>query len=323
MATTETSRTGRAPGALLLCRADADSVARTALLLGETMTLVRAGDGWSVLVPGGGPWAGGAETVDDVLTGWATALAVGAPWPVLALWWDADRAGYTLVSGFRRPVGYVWLADGTPAGQDEAMRTFAARLGLGPDLPLLDRLTASDRWADARARLRGLLTVLTRAGVALPPGLDPGEPADRLREAARALPDARPVTGQVASAARRFEGTGEPLEGAGRYLEGAGRYLEGADRSHEGEDRSHEGEDRPETVLPALGAGIGPGPRNAWLPWAGTSKGQTLALAQLAAGLPLTAWGAYRRSGGWLAAGALLLAYGALGLARAPMRPLD
>ncbi|WP_324786120.1 hypothetical protein [Streptomyces sp. H51] len=309
MATTETSRTGRAPGALLLCRADADSVARTALLLGETMTLVRAGDGWSVLVPGGGPWAGGAETVDDVLTGWATALAVGAPWPVLALWWDADRAGYTLVSGFRRPVGYVWLADGTPAGQDEAMRTFAARLGLGPDLPSLDRLTTSDRWADARARLRGLLTVLTHAGVALPPGLDPGEPADRLREAARALPDARPVTGQAASAARRFEGTGRPLERE--------------DRSHERADRSHEGADRPETALPALGAGTGPERRNARLPWAGTSKGQTLALAQLAAGLPLTAWGAYRRSGGWLAAGALLLAHGALGLARAPMRPLD
>ncbi|MEU5097311.1 hypothetical protein [Streptomyces sp. NPDC020996] len=300
MATTETSRTGRAPGALLLCRADADSVARTALLLGETMTLARAGDGWSVLVPGGGPWAGDAETVDDVLTGWATALAVGAPWPVLALWWDADRAGYTLVSGFRRPVGYVWLADGTPAGQDEAMRTFAARLGLGPDLPLLDRLTASDRWADARARLRGLLTVLTRAGVALPPGLDPGEPADRLREAARVLPDARPVTGQV---------TGQIAPAAGRFT---------------GADRSLEGEVRPETARPASGAaGTGPGPRNAWLPWAGTSKGQTLALAQLAAGLPLTAWGAYRRSGGWLAAGALLLAHGALGLAYAPMRPLD
>ncbi|MGW4575733.1 hypothetical protein ACWEM5_31700, partial [Streptomyces tendae] len=31
-----------------------------------------------------------------------------------------------------RPVGYVWLANGTPAGEDEAMRTFAARLGLDP-----------------------------------------------------------------------------------------------------------------------------------------------------------------------------------------------
>ncbi|MFD9040573.1 hypothetical protein ACFV0F_20000, partial [Streptomyces bottropensis] len=33
-----------------------------------------------------------------------TALAVGVPWPVLALWWDADRSGYTLAAGFRRVV---------------------------------------------------------------------------------------------------------------------------------------------------------------------------------------------------------------------------
>ena len=69
------------------------------------------------------------------VTGWATAPAVGAPWPVLALWWDADRAGYTLASGFRRPVGYVWLANGTPAGEGEAMRTFAARLVGGSGAP--------------------------------------------------------------------------------------------------------------------------------------------------------------------------------------------
>ena len=39
-----------------------------------------------------------------------TALAVGTGRPVLALWWDADRSGYTLASGFHRGVGYVWLA---------------------------------------------------------------------------------------------------------------------------------------------------------------------------------------------------------------------
>ncbi len=100
------------------------------------------------------------------------------PWPVLALWWDADHAGYTLASGFRRPVGYVWLTDGTPAGEDEAMRTFAVRLGLDPvlDLQSLDQLTKPDPEADARARLRGVLAILTRAGVALPTGLSPGSP---------------------------------------------------------------------------------------------------------------------------------------------------
>ncbi|WP_328562635.1 hypothetical protein [Streptomyces coelicoflavus] len=190
-----------APGALLLCRAEPDSVAAVAPLLGERMPLVGAGEGWSVLVPEGGPWRDGGEPVDRVVTGWAAALAVGAPWSVLALWWDADRAGYTLASGFRRPVGYVWLADGTPAGEDEAMRTFAARIGLDPvlDVESLDRLTRPDpdaghgagAGADARARLRGLLAVLTRAGVALPAGLAPGEDADHLGAAARALPGAR------------------------------------------------------------------------------------------------------------------------------------
>ncbi|MFJ9537987.1 hypothetical protein ACIRPX_12085 [Streptomyces sp. NPDC101225] len=186
---------GPAPGALLLCRAVPESVAPAARLLSEPMLLTGAGDAWSVLVPEGRPWRDGGEPVDRVLTGWATALAVGAPWPVLALWWDTDRAGYTLASGFRRPVGYVWLANGTPAGEDEAMRTFASRLGLDPvlDAQALDHLTGADPGADAPARLRALLAVLTRAGVSLPAGLTPGEPADRLREVARALADSRAV----------------------------------------------------------------------------------------------------------------------------------
>ncbi|MEV0975982.1 hypothetical protein [Streptomyces sp. NPDC049915] len=177
---------GAASGALLLCRAAPAAVAPTARLLRDPMLLAEAGEGWSVLVPEGGPWRHGGEPVDRVLTGWATALAVAATWPVLALWWDTDRTGYTLAAGFRRPVGYVWLANGTAAGEDEAMRTFAARLGLDPvlDVQALEQLTRPDASADARARLRGLLAVLTRAGVALPPGLDPGAATDRLREAA-------------------------------------------------------------------------------------------------------------------------------------------
>lgn len=260
---TEKSAPARTPGALLLCRAEPDSVASVAPLLGERMPLLRAGEEWSALVPEGGPWRHGGEPVDRVVTGWAAALAVGAPWPVLALWWDADRAGYTLASGFRRPVGYVWLAGGTPAGEDEAMRTFAARLGLDPvlDLQSLDRLTKPDPGADARTRLRGLLAVLTRAGVALPAGLDPGEPADRLGAAARAVPDAR-------------------------CTPAAGRHPT-ADESR-----------------------LAP-----WMPWVGGPGARVLALAQMAAGLPLTAWGVRHRSGGWAAAGALLVAHGALGVA--------
>lgn len=280
----EAPRTGPAgpaapgPGALLLCRAAPGSVAPAAHLLRERLLLSGAGEDWSVLVPEGRPWLHDGEPVDRVMTGWATALAVAAPWPVLALWWDADRAGFTLASGFRRPVGYVWLANGTPAGEDEAMRTFATRLGLDPvlDLQALEQLTRADPEADSRARLRTLLAVLTRAGIALPDGLAPGEPTDRLREAATALADTRAV-------------------------------------------------DRPglrEAVRTELDA-VGSSRLAPWMPWSGTPRSRALALAQLAAGLPLTVWGVRRRSGGWVAAGVLLLGHGMTGLAYELMRPRD
>lgn len=266
------------PGALLLCRAVPDYVAPAAHLLRERMLLTPAGEEWSVLVPEGRPWTDGGEPVDRVLTGWATALAVGAPWPVLGLWWDEDRAGFLLASGFRRPVGYIWLTNGTPVGEDEAMRTFAARLGLDPvlDMESLEALTKPDPRADARARLSGLLAVLTRAGVSLPPGLTPGEPADSLRHAARVQPYARAVEWPGWRQTVRTE-------------------LDAVDASR-----------------------LGP-----WLPWSGTPKARLLAAVQLAAGLPLAVLGLRRRSAGWTAAGALLLAHGALGLAYDVTRPRD
>ncbi|MEU2266486.1 hypothetical protein ABZ568_08620 [Streptomyces olindensis] len=274
---TEAAPTGPAPGALLLCRAAPGSVAPVAHLLREPMQLTRAGDEWSVLVPEGRPWRDGAEPVDRVVTGWATALAVGAPWPVLALWWDADHAGFTLASGFRRPVGFVWLTSGVPAGEDEAMRTFAARVGLDPvlDLQALDRLTKPDTAADARTRLRALLAVLARVGVSLPPGLAPGEPAHRLREAARLQPDSLPV---------EWPGWREAVAERGTV------------------DHSR----------------LGP-----WMPWTGGPRARALALAQLAAGVALTAWGLRRHSGGRLVAGALFLAHGTWGLAYGLTHPRD
>ncbi|MER7188082.1 hypothetical protein ABT404_52995, partial [Streptomyces hyaluromycini] len=151
------SRPASAPssGALLLCRAAPDAVTPLAALLRQRMLLTEAGE-WSLLVPEGPPWLRAGEPVDRVLTGWATALAVGSAWPVLALWWDADRAGFTLAAGFHRPVGYVWLADGTPAGETEAMHTFAARLGLDRalDMQYLDRLTTPE----GRPRRRAIMS---------------------------------------------------------------------------------------------------------------------------------------------------------------------
>ncbi|MFF5974366.1 hypothetical protein ACFY7C_22865 [Streptomyces sp. NPDC012769] len=175
-------------GALLLCRAEPAAVRPPARLLREQLFLTAAGPDWTVLVPEGKPWLDDAEPVERVVTGWATALAVAtAGRPVLALWWDADRAGFTLASGFRRTVGYTWLADGTPVGEEEAVHTFAARLALAPvlDVQALEPLTKPDPDADAHARLVGLVAVLARTGLALPEGLAPGESADRLRAAAR------------------------------------------------------------------------------------------------------------------------------------------
>ncbi|GLF94605.1 membrane protein [Streptomyces yaizuensis] len=174
-------------GALLLCRAEPSAVRPPAQLLRERQLLAPAGDGWSVLVPEGKPWREGDEPVDRVLGGWASAVSVATNRPALALWWDGERSGFTLASGFRRPVGYVWLTDGTPAGEDEAVHTFAARLGLDPvlDVQSLDPLTRPDSEADARARLLGLVAVLARTGLRLPPGLAPGEAGEALRAAAR------------------------------------------------------------------------------------------------------------------------------------------
>ena len=239
---------------MLLCRADPAAVRIPAAhLLREHTLLAPAGEGWSLLVPEGGPWLDGGEPVDAVLGGWAAALSIGTGRPVLALWWDGDGAGLTLAFGYRRPVGYVWLADGTPAGEDEAMRTFATRLGLDPvlDLHALEPLTAPDPESDARARLVGLTAVLTRTGLALPAGLAPGASADELRTAAQAAAE------EIAPADGRREAPHAP-------------------------------------------------PCPSWLRAVGT--------AELAAGVALVAWGLRRRSGGWLTAGAVLIAHGLTGL---------
>ncbi|MFG2643291.1 hypothetical protein ACGFYP_20265 [Streptomyces sp. NPDC048370] len=256
----------RPAGALLLCRAEPAAVRPPAQLLREQLLLAPAGTEWSVVVPEGKPWLHGGEPVERVVTGWATALAVSAAtWPVLALWWDEDRAGFTLAAGFRRTVGYTWLADGTPVGEDEAMRTFAARLALDPvlDVQALESLIRPDGDADAQARLIGLTAVLARVGLALPTGLMPGESADRLRSVA------------LAQGAEQLEWSGwrDAVRAELDAVEGGpfGPYLRGP-------------------------------------------RARLLGAAQLGAGLPLLAWGVGRRSGGWTAAGALLVVHGALGL---------
>ncbi|MFJ6936756.1 hypothetical protein [Streptomyces sp. NPDC101132] len=182
-------------GGLLLCRTDPRSVRPSAHLLREPLLLAPAGRDWTALVPEGKPWRDAGEPLDDVLSGWATAIAVGAPWPAIGLWWNDGETGFAVAAGFRRTVTYAWRADGTPAGAPDTMRILAARFGLDPvlDLEDLERLTKPDPSADGRARLLGLTALLARAGLALPPGLTPGGPAGRLREAARTVPGTETV----------------------------------------------------------------------------------------------------------------------------------
>ncbi|MGX2994586.1 hypothetical protein JNUCC64_09845 [Streptomyces sp. JNUCC 64] len=173
-------------GALLLCRAEPETVTAAARLLREPFVCVPAGDGWTALVPETSPWLDDGDPVDRVVAGWAGALAVGGQWAVLALWWDPEHSGFVLASGFRRSVGFEWLAAGTPVGEVEAVHTFALRLGLDPvlDVQALEELARPDSDADARARLIGLVAVLARTGLVLPPGLAPGGPMGALRAVA-------------------------------------------------------------------------------------------------------------------------------------------
>ncbi|MFE9920884.1 hypothetical protein ACFYQA_04695 [Streptomyces sp. NPDC005774] len=320
MSTEPSQVAGRArpvSGALLLCRAEPGSVIPAARLLHERMLLARAGDDWSVLVPEGGPWRSGTDPVDRVANGWAVALTVGVSWPVLALWWDGERAGFTLAAGFRRPVGYVWLADGTPAGMEEAMRTFAGRLGLDPvlDMQALEELTKPDSAADASARLSAVLAVLTRAGVSLPPGLVPGENADGLLEAARLQPDTHRIEADGSggrSAAGEKSAAGEDERG-GQAQEQTREQAQEQTREQK-QQREYEAReaDRPEGTTDARHPVL-------WPSRAGSPSSvpavPALALAQMAAGLPLAVWGLRHHSGGWIVAGTLLLAHGALALA--------
>ncbi len=175
----------RAAGVLLLCRAEPDRVRPSARLLREPLLLAPAGEEWSVLVPDM-RGAQGAENPAAITAEWAHSLTVGESWPAVGLWWDEEGAGFVVAAGFRRTVGYTWLADGSPLGEEGAMTALRARLGLDPvlDAEAFDRLTEPDSDADASARVLGLIAVLARAGLQLPPGLAPGTAAPELRAAA-------------------------------------------------------------------------------------------------------------------------------------------
>ncbi|MFF5721584.1 hypothetical protein [Streptomyces buecherae] len=228
-----------------------------------------------------------ADSTD--LTDLARTVAAGEPWPVLGVWWGAEGAGFTVASGFRRPLTFVWPADGAPTGDAEAARALVSRLGLDPVLdgaavdeltgaaPAHDgpRRTAADAAhadpdeepvAAATRRLIGLVAVVSRAGLRLPPGLTPGAPEPRLRAAAQAAPGAETLV---------WRGWRDAVRAELDNLDGGSRGS-----------------------------------------WPCGPRARAVCAAQLVVGLPLAAWGLRRGRPRWALLGALLTADGAAGLAR-------
>ena len=158
------------------------------LLLCERMLLTGAGPGRSVLVPEGSPWLYGDEPVDRVLTGWATALAVGAPWPVLALWGASTapdtRSGPACAD---RPATSGSRTARRPARTGDAH--LANRLGLDPvrELRSLEELTKADSGADARPVCAACSPSYARTG-SPPAGRTPGDPPTRPHETTSGRP---------------------------------------------------------------------------------------------------------------------------------------
>ncbi|MFI6641310.1 hypothetical protein [Streptomyces sp. NPDC050504] len=252
------------------------------------------------------------DRVEQVATGWATALAIGESWPVLALWWDRDRAGYALASGFRRTVGYVWLADGTPVGEDEAMRTFGERLGLDPvlDFQALEGLTRAS--ASAAAQGGDGSGPGPGPGAGSGPGTGLGAGAEDGRGGAGAGGDVRD------SGVDRLRELLAVLVRVGLVLptglvpgETIDR-LRSVARERGAEEVEWPGwRDAVRAELEAVEGGrLGPYVRG--------PKARLLGAAQLGAGVPLVVWGLRNRGrggGGWVVAGTVLLVNGGLGLA--------
>lgn len=252
---------------------------------------------------GGGAARRSSVTDSDALTDLARTVAAGESWPVIGVWWGADGAGFTIATGFRRPVSFAWRADGTPdgtrTGAADAARALIARLGLDPvlDGAAMDELTgagpgatspratgeqefdrpwagrgagssggpAAEPGASLQQRLVGLVAVVSRAGLRLPDGLTPGAPEHRLCAAIHAAPGAETLVWRGWRDAVRAE-------------------------------------------LDSLESG----PRGHWLRG---PRARALGAAQLAVGLPLAAWGLRRGRPGWALVGALLTVDGAAGLA--------
>ncbi|MFE6779436.1 hypothetical protein [Streptomyces sp. NPDC057702] len=227
----------------------------------------------------------------DALADLARTVAAGEPWPVIGVWWGPDGAGFTVATGFRRPLTFAWLADGAPAGDDEAASALIARLGLDPvlDGASLDELTRATPTSQApdgsgatdgarpgaagaaagpntvvQQRLVGLVAVLSRAGLRLPAGLTAGAPERRLHAALHAAPGAEVLVWRGWRDAVRAE-------------------------------------------LNSLRDGP-PGP------WTRGPRVTAVCAAQLAVGLPLAVWGLRRHRPGWATLGALLAVDGAAGL---------
>ncbi len=237
---TEESVSDPAAGALLLCRAEPDSVAAVAPLLGERMPLVRAGAEWACSSRRGRALAARRRTGRPRAHRLERGPRRRRPVAVLALWWDADRAGYTLASRIPPPRRLRVARGRHPAGEDEANADLRRPSRPGPrpgrpvagpaDEPRTPRSTPVPGCADCSRSSRARES-------RSPPDSTPADPPTASARPPRALPDAR-------------------------RTEAAGRHPT-ADESR---------------LAPGCPGWAAPGAR-------------ALAVAQVAAGLSLTAWG--------------------------------
>ncbi|MBB5936913.1 hypothetical protein [Streptomyces zagrosensis] len=326
-------------GALLLCRADPDDVRPSAGLLPAPLLLAPAGAGWSVLLaaepeaeppgemsdeppedsPGesaprataratgrGGPMRGRAAVADLART-----VAAGESWPVIGVWWGPDGAGFTVASGFRRPVAHAWLADGTPTGDFGAAQALLTRLRLDPvrDGAALEELTQAQPGK----------TQTQPGKPQTQPGETQAQPGEIKPGANGSQPSAPVEFGPGAASCQRLVALLAVLTRAGLDLPAG---LTPGEPEHRLRSALHAapgfeavpgrgGHGWRDAVRAELDS-VDSGPRGRWLRG---PRARAMGAAQLAAGLPLTAWGLRRGRPGWALVGALLTADGAAGLA--------
>ncbi|MER0246123.1 hypothetical protein AAHZ94_29950 [Streptomyces sp. HSW2009] len=284
---------------------------------------------------GAGPGSLSAVPDSGAVADLARTVAAGEAWPVIGVWWGPDGAGFTVAAGFRRPVGFAWLADGTPAGPPEAAGALIARLGLDPvlDGAALDELTGVGRTTLAPGAPDPEGPTAPDAPSALESSSAPEDPSAATGPAGQETPSAgeAPATPDASRPGGGPAGAGRPEHSAAvqQRLVGLLAIV------------SRAGLRLPDQVAPGapehrLRAALAAAPGAQTLVWRGWRdavraeldrlengphgswvrgpRARAVGAAQLALGLSLAAWALRRDRPGWALVGALLATDGALAI---------